>query len=83
MCAVVHDQAANVELAGSILLDDMNWASFTCGAQRLQNAIKTALSNCAGSILNELLTDCRKIATHFHKSSLAAEALEQEQKAKG
>ena len=83
VCTVVHDQAASVELAGSILLDDMNWASFTCGAHRLQNAIKTALSNCAGSILNELLTDCRKIVTHFRKSSLAGEALKQEQKAKG
>ena len=56
--------------------------SVTCGAHRLQNGIRTALMNCAGSILQHLAS-CRKIATHFHKSALAAEVLDAEQKARG
>ena len=33
--AVVHDEAANAELAGRILWEDLDWPSLVCAAHRL------------------------------------------------
>ena len=52
--AVVHDQAANVELAGEMLLEDVDWNTKTCGAHRIQNCVKTAFEE-SGRCLDNLL----------------------------
>ena len=40
----VHDEAANVEMAGTLLSDSDEWETVACAAHRLQNAIRHGLN---------------------------------------
>ena len=42
--ALIHDQAANAQLAGRLLEGDATWTSEVCAAHRLQNCIKSAFT---------------------------------------
>ena len=67
--ALVHDQAANVELVGEMLLEDVDWNMITCGAHRLQNCIKTAFED-SGRRLDNLLSAYQGVVSHFNRSAL-------------
>ena len=69
-------------VAGAILFDDLDWESLVCACHRLQNAVKTALTN-SGSLLDKLFAKSRKVVGHFHHSNLATEALLKEQREAG
>ena len=79
LMALVHDEAANMELAGRTLEDDQDLPSFssiTCCPHRLQNCVKGALSCHA---VSKLLSASRKIVGHFRHSCKATQALLQQQ----
>ena len=73
VCAHVHDQAANAELAGRILLDSSNWASEVCVCHRLQNCLQSAVAGVPA--LEVLLAKCRRVVGHFKLSALATDQL--------
>ncbi len=78
--AVVHDEAANVVLAGKILWDSDEWESVVCAAHSLQNAVKGAVEKRA---MQNLLAKCRRLVGHFKHSALATHGLEEKQTALG
>ena len=77
VCAVVHDQAANAELAGKILLERHGWESCACSAHCLQNAVKDALQM---TDLETLLSRARHLVGHFRHSALKTGQLEEKQR---
>ena len=77
--ACVHDQAANAGSAGTILHEECGWETVTCSAHRLQNAIKTGLTD-SSRTLEKLLAKARKFVCHFKHSALATNALLEKQR---
>ena len=80
--AVVHDQTANVGLAGEMLVEDVNWDTITCGAHRLQNCIKMAFEE-SGRHLDNLLSAYREEVSRFNRSALASKVLQEQQHIQG
>lgn len=79
--ALVHDQAANMELAGAILETDLpDFSSVTCAAHRLQNVIKQGLDTPA---ISKLLGAARRVVSHFKHSVVAMEAIRKHQEQTG
>ena len=74
----VHDEAANVELAGTLLLDSDEWETIVCAAHRLQNAVRHGLN--ASPAVVKLLALSRKMVGHFKHSALATNALNAKQR---
>ena len=70
--AVVHDQAANMELCHAILCEDEGWESVHCSAHCLQLCLKAGLSIPA---IDRLLGAARKLVGHFSHSVVATEEL--------
>jgi len=70
--AVVHDQAANMELSLEILNRDLGWESLHCSAHCLQLCLKAGLSI---SAIDRLIGAARKLVGHFNHSVIAAEEL--------
>lgn len=82
MEAVVHDQVANVELAGEIVVDYLDWCSVACGAHRIQNCIECALTD-VGRNLEKLFAACRAMVSHLNRITVACHASEDQQQAQG
>ena len=74
--AVVHDQAANMELSLEILNRDLGWESLHCSAHCLQLCLKAGLSI---SAIDRLIGAARKLVGHFNHSVIAAEELKRRQ----
>ncbi len=70
--AVVHDSAANAELAGEIMLQSNNWETVRCVAHLLQLCINEGLEN---STINRAIAAARKLVGHFKHSCLATTQL--------
>ena len=62
--AVVHDQAANMELYHRILSEQEGWESILCSAHCLQLCLKEGLSI---ATIDRLLGAARKLVGHFHQ----------------
>ena len=77
--AAVHDEAANMVAAGRLRKEEFGWANEGCGAHRLQTAVKHAISSVRE--VEVLLAHSRRLVAHFHRSSLATEALVKQQTA--
>ena len=77
--AVVHDQAANMELCHRILSEQEGWESIF-SAHFLQLCLKEGLS--IGTI-DRLLGAAWKLVGHFHHSLVASEALKKRQERMG
>lgn len=71
--AVVHDQAANMELSLEILNRDLG---LHCSAHCLQLCLKAGLSI---SAIDRLIGAARKLVGHFNHSVIAAEELKRRQ----
>ena len=69
---IVHNEAANVCLAGRLLFDEKSWYTEVCAAHRLQTAIKHAVNQ---PQITKLLASARRIVLQFKHSALAMEAL--------
>ena len=80
--AVQQNQAANVELAREIILKDFDWDTIMCGVHHLQNCIKTALEE-SGKRHDNFLSACQEVVSHFNRSALASNALEEQQHIQG
>ena len=78
--AVVHDEAANAELAGRILWEDLDWPSLVCAAHHLQKAIKSTLDQ---KSLSHILARARHLVGHFKHSPLKMGRLEKKQEMLG
>ena len=65
--------------AGRLLKEEFGWANKGCGAHRLQTAVKHAISSVRE--VEVLLAHSRRLVAHFHRSSLATEALVKQQTA--
>lgn len=78
VCAVVHDNAANMLRMHKVLVDqDCNtWEHVPCAAHTLQLAVRTGLKIAA---VDELLSSCRRLVAHFRHSARASAALRKEQ----
>ena len=76
--ALVHDQAANMELAGRTLEEKRDFYSVVCTPHRLQNTIKAGLEV---PRVSKLLASARKIVTHFKHSVVGMEAIRKRQDA--
>ena len=74
--AVVHDQAANMELALKILEEDEGWESLKCSAHCLQLCLKDSLSVNA---IDRLIGATQKLVGHFRHSVVASEELKNRQ----
>ena len=74
--AVVHDQAANMELCHRILSQEEGWESIFCSAHCLQLCLKERLSITA---IDRLLGAAQKLVGHFHHSVVATEVLKKRQ----
>lgn len=74
--ATVHDQAANMELSLSILLEDTSIESIRCSGHCLQLCLKSVLSI---GTLDRLLGAARKLVRHFKRSIVATEELKRRQ----
>ena len=70
--AVVHDQAANMEVSLDILSSDMGWESLHCSAHCLQLCIKGRLSM---NSIERLIGASRKLVGHFNHSAVVSEEL--------
>ena len=70
--AIVHDQAANMELCCTLLMEEQGWESQKCSTHCLQLCINGGLQIPA---IARLLGACRKLVGHFHYSVVATEAL--------
>ena len=79
---VTHNQAANVNLAGEILWEELAWENVSCSAHRLQLAIKGALEGHQRH-LDRLLAKCRSLVGHFKHSALATSILDEKQRQLG
>jgi hypothetical protein len=79
VCAVVHDNAANMLRMHNVLVlnhECNTWEHVPCAAHTLQLAVRAGLKIEA---VDELLTACRRIVSHFRHSSRATVALRNEQ----
>jgi len=74
--AIVHDQAANMELSLHILNSSKGWESLRCNAHCLQLCLKSGLSS---NGISRLLGAGRKLVTHFRHSVVATEELKRRQ----
>ena len=74
--AIVHDQAANMELSLRILQKHHNINSIRCSGLCLQLCLKTVLSI---NIVDRLLGAARKLVGHFKHSVVATEELKRRQ----
>ena len=74
--AIVHDQAANMELSLSILQEHHSIESVRCSGHCLQLCLKAALSINA---VDQLLGAARKLVGHFKHSIVATEELKRRQ----
>ena len=74
--AVVHDQAANMELSLEILNRDLGWESLHCSAHCLQLCLKAGFSINA---IDRLVGAARKLVGHFNHSVVASEQLKRRQ----
>ncbi len=74
--AIVHDQAANMELSLQILNSSKGWESLRCNAHCLQLCLKAGLSS---NGISRLLGAGRKLVTHFRHSVVATEELKRRQ----
>ena len=79
---MTHDQAANVNLAGEILWEELAWENVSCSAHCLQLAIKGALEGHQRH-LDRLLAKCRSLVGHFKHSALATSILDEKQRQLG
>ena len=70
--AVVHDSAANAELAGELMVQSNNWASVQCVAHLLQLCINEGLEI---STISRAVAAARKLVGHFKHSALATTQL--------
>ena len=70
--AVVHDQAASLELSLSILNDEEGWSSLHCSSHCLQLCLIAGLEIRA---IYSLLAASRKLVGHFRHSVVASEGL--------
>ena len=73
---VVHDQASNMELAGTLLLEEQGWNTLKCTAHCLQLCLNAGFSIPA---IDRLLGASRKLVYHFHHSVVATQALKTRQ----
>ena len=74
--AIVHDQAANMELSLQILNSSKGWESLRCNAHCLQLCLKAGLSS---NGISRLLGAGRKLVGHFKHSVVATEELKRRQ----
>ena len=72
--AVVHDEAANMVVAGRLL----DWSSEVCAAHRLQTCLRHAFDD--SKPIKKLLAEARKVVAHFHHSCIATQHLLEKQK---
>ena len=74
---LVHDQAANMELAARLLVDKLpDFKGITRAAHRLQNTIKQGLEVPA---VSNLLAVARRLVAHFKHSTVAMGAIRKHQ----
>ena len=73
---VSHDQAANMEAAVHILIDEYNWQSVPGVAHRLQLCVLAGLNI---SAIDRLIAAAKKIVSHFSHSVVATVALKEKQ----
>ena len=70
--SVVHDQASNMELCCSMLMEEEGWVSLKCTAHCLQLCLKRGFNI---PVFSRLLAASRKIVGHFHHSVVATTEL--------
>ena len=78
--AVVHEQAANMELCYRILSEQEGWERIFCSAHCLQLCLKEGLSI---ATIDSLCGSARKLVGYFHHSVVAPQALKKWQKQMG
>jgi len=80
ICAIVHDNGANVVAAAKLLQEKHGWTSVRCTGHTLQLVINAALKNTG---IQRAVGAARCLVEHFKKSEQACSKLKEKQKQMG
>lgn len=79
LLVIVHDQCANMQLAGDMLCKESeDCQNLSCAAHRLQLCVEEGLSI---STVSQAIGAAKKLVTHFRHSTLATSELRKHQEA--
>ena len=70
--AIVHDNAANMVLAATLLDEELDWGHVACVGHTLQLSINDGLKE---ATISKMVSIARKIVGHFNHSALACSKL--------
>uniref|UniRef100_A0A8C1N977 HAT C-terminal dimerisation domain-containing protein n=1 Tax=Cyprinus carpio TaxID=7962 RepID=A0A8C1N977_CYPCA len=80
ICAIVHDNGANIVAAAKLLEEKHGWSSIRCTGHTLQLVINAALKNTG---IQRAVGAARCLVEHFKKSEQACSKLKDKQKQMG